>query len=186
MRRRNEGRPLPFRELLTAEQWTGRLWVRCVIAVALLALAALAERGLATHLGGISDYLLLTPVVGAVGVYAGAGPGLVVTALGLLFALMSAAHPDGFNALAAVRAAVFLVVGLGASWAGEQRRRAIREGEVVHADLRDQQAHLRSILETVPDAMIVIDERGMLQSFSAAAERLFGYSAAEAIGDNVA
>ena len=33
--------------------------------------------------------------------------------------------------------------------------------------------------------MIVIDERGIIQSFSAAAERLFGYTAAEMLGKNV-
>ena len=48
-----------------------------------------------------------------------------------------------------------------------------------------REAHLQSILETVPDAMIVIDERGIMQSFSAAAERLFGYAAEEVIGKNV-
>lgn len=47
------------------------------------------------------------------------------------------------------------------------------------------QLHLQSILDTVPDAMVVIDERGMMSSFSAAAERLFGYSPAEAVGQNV-
>jgi len=40
-------------------------------------------------------------------------------------------------------------------------------------------------LETVPDAMIVIDERGLILSFSAAAERMFGYSEAELLGENV-
>ena len=54
------------------------------------------------------------------------------------------------------------------------------------AALRSQQAQLRSILETVPDAMIVIDARGGIRSFSAAAEQLFGYSADEAIGRDVA
>ena len=44
---------------------------------------------------------------------------------------------------------------------------------------------MKSILDTIPDAMIVIDERGTMQSFSAAAERLFGYSAAEVLGKNV-
>lgn len=46
-------------------------------------------------------------------------------------------------------------------------------------------AHIRSILETVPDAMIVIDERGLIISFSAAAERMFGFSEAELFGENV-
>ncbi len=48
-----------------------------------------------------------------------------------------------------------------------------------------RKAHLRSLLDTLPDAMIVIDTDGVICSFSAAAERLFGYSAAEAIGRNV-
>jgi two-component system sensor kinase FixL len=39
--------------------------------------------------------------------------------------------------------------------------------------------------ETVPDAMIVIDEDATVQSFSSAAERLFGYRRAEVIGKNV-
>jgi two-component system sensor kinase FixL len=47
------------------------------------------------------------------------------------------------------------------------------------------EARLRSILETIPDAIITIDERGTIQSFSPAAERLFGYAAEEALGRNV-
>ena len=53
------------------------------------------------------------------------------------------------------------------------------------ASLRAREAHLQSILDTVPEAMIVIDEGGLIHSFSAAAERLFGYAAGEAIGQNV-
>ena len=51
--------------------------------------------------------------------------------------------------------------------------------------LRDSEAHLRSVLETVPDAIIVIDDRGLIQSFSPAAERLFGYPARDVTGQNV-
>jgi two-component system sensor kinase FixL len=47
------------------------------------------------------------------------------------------------------------------------------------------EAHLHSILETVPDAMIVIDERGLILSFSAAAERMFGFSELELLGENI-
>jgi len=51
--------------------------------------------------------------------------------------------------------------------------------------LRTRENHLRSILDTVPDAMIVIDGHGIMQFFSTAAERQFGYSEQDAIGQNV-
>jgi two-component system sensor kinase FixL len=51
--------------------------------------------------------------------------------------------------------------------------------------LQEREARLRSILETAPDAIIVIDERGIMESYSPAAERLFGYPADEALGQNV-
>ncbi|WP_417621957.1 PAS domain S-box protein [Parasphingorhabdus sp.] len=44
---------------------------------------------------------------------------------------------------------------------------------------------LKSILKTTPDAMIVIDEHGLITSFSATAEKMFGYDQAEIIGRNV-
>src|SRR3569833_1362207 len=47
------------------------------------------------------------------------------------------------------------------------------------------EAHLRSILATVPDAMVVIDERGIILSFSAAAEKMFGYGEPDVVGENV-
>lgn len=51
--------------------------------------------------------------------------------------------------------------------------------------LAEREAHLRSIYDTAPDALIVIDERGTMQSYSAAAERMFGWSASEVLGRNV-
>ncbi|KQP67967.1 PAS domain-containing sensor histidine kinase [Methylobacterium sp. Leaf111] len=62
---------------------------------------------------------------------------------------------------------------------------SIHEQKKAEADLRAREAHLRSILDTVPEAMVVIDEAGLITSFSTAAERLFGYAAAETIGRNV-
>jgi two-component system sensor kinase FixL len=53
------------------------------------------------------------------------------------------------------------------------------------AQLHAAQTHLQSILATVPDAMVVIDKHGAMTSFSAAAERLFGWAEDEVIGRNV-
>jgi two-component system sensor kinase FixL len=77
--------------------------------------------------------------------------------------------------------------------AGEDGRPAVFSGVVLDIDeqkrqevaLRTREAHLRSILDTIPDAMIVIDAMGAIQSFSSAAERMFGYTGREAIGQNV-
>ena len=49
----------------------------------------------------------------------------------------------------------------------------------------ESESHLRSILATVPDAMVVIDEEGSILSFSAAAEKMLGYSESEVLGENV-
>ncbi|HEY5797835.1 MAG TPA: PAS domain S-box protein [Bosea sp. (in: a-proteobacteria)] len=69
---------------------------------------------------------------------------------------------------------------------------AIVETNIDVSDLRATQAHLvareahlRSILDTVPEAMVVIDDAGSITSFSAAAERLFGYGSGEVLGRNV-
>jgi PAS domain S-box-containing protein len=53
------------------------------------------------------------------------------------------------------------------------------------AEAERREAHLRSILATVPSAMIVINGKGLIQSFSAAAERMFGYRPDDIIGRNV-
>ena len=51
--------------------------------------------------------------------------------------------------------------------------------------LRDNEARVRAILDTTVDAIITIDERGTIESFNAAAQRLFGYAAEEVVGRNV-
>jgi two-component system sensor kinase FixL len=63
--------------------------------------------------------------------------------------------------------------------------RDLSESKAAELALRESESRLRSILNTIPDGIIVIDERGIVQSFSHAAERLFGHSEAEVVGQNV-
>ena len=63
--------------------------------------------------------------------------------------------------------------------------RDITEERRTHAIIEEREARLRLVVETAPDAIITIDERGIIQSFSVAAEKLFGYAAGEVIGHNV-
>lgn len=50
---------------------------------------------------------------------------------------------------------------------------------------RESEARAHAILETTVDGVITIDERGIIQSFNTAAERIFGYREGEVIGKNV-
>ena len=55
----------------------------------------------------------------------------------------------------------------------------------VEAAFNEREERTRAILETTVDGIITINERGLIESFNSAAERLFGYTAAEVIGKNV-
>jgi PAS domain S-box-containing protein len=51
--------------------------------------------------------------------------------------------------------------------------------------LRASEERYRSIIDSAVDAIIVIDRRGRVEAFNAAAERLFGYAAKDVLGRNV-
>ena len=63
--------------------------------------------------------------------------------------------------------------------------RDITDQKSAEMGLARREEHLRSILATVPDAMVVMDERGVISSFSAAAERLFDHIEADVVGLDV-
>ncbi|MDD3447392.1 MAG: PAS domain S-box protein, partial [Zavarzinia sp.] len=127
-------------------------------------------------LGQVLALALLGSVLAA-SALGGLMPGLLATVLGLGAILLAQGGFTGAMAPLASDVAFTLIgvaIAIGGGWFLAARRHdAANTGR------------LRSILDTVPDAMVVIDRKGVMQSFSAAAERLFGWSAAEAVGRNV-
>jgi two-component system, LuxR family, sensor kinase FixL len=63
--------------------------------------------------------------------------------------------------------------------------RDVTDRHAAAAAVQRRERHLKSILNAIPDAMIVIDAEGRVTSFSPAAEQTFGYDAQELIGQNV-
>ncbi len=67
--------------------------------------------------------------------------------------------------------------------------RDISERTAVHERLSASEQSLRSlvdtVLDTLVDGLVIIDRKGTIQVFNRACETLFGYTAAEAIGQNV-
>ncbi len=138
---------------------------------------ATAMLGLALRaIGGETHMLLLfAPIVCVSSILAGAGPAALALALGLAFDIL-------FGPADAAAALVFASLGAAALLGGGYVRRAL----IGDSDaLAEREAHLRSIYDTAPDALIVIDEHSVIKSFSAAAERMFGWSASETLGRNV-
>ena len=84
-----------------------------------------------------------------------------------------------------VRGGVFAALTLAIAAGGSRMLRDSLGMQRLVNDLAAREDHLKSILDSVPDAMIVIDEHGLIQSFSSTAERQFGWTAAEIVGRNV-
>ncbi|MGC1863023.1 MAG: PAS domain S-box protein [Methylocystis sp.] len=64
--------------------------------------------------------------------------------------------------------------------------RDVTARERAEALLRESEERYRAVVQHVVDGVITIDQHGIMQSVNVAAERLFGYSAAELRGKNVA
>src|SRR5215831_15087990 len=146
---------------------------------------SLAVRALLTPvLHDDAIFYYFTPAVLLSAAVGGLGPGLLATSLGVVAAYLVVSEPE-YARLVVINGAAFVAIGIGVSWGGEMLHRSRLRAALMTRDALAREAHLKSILDTVPEAMIVIDERGTMQSFSSAAERLFGYRAPEAIGKNV-
>jgi PAS domain S-box-containing protein len=61
----------------------------------------------------------------------------------------------------------------------------LKKLSAAEAAIRDGESRAQAILDTTVDGIITIDERGIVESMNHAAEKLFGYDAAEVIGQNV-
>lgn len=134
--------------------------------------------GLNATFGDRTSLILYVPVVLVAAGLGGGGPALLATVicLGISGAILrDNLWLDPANLTEAV---AFASLGPIIALVGERLWRDSREAAT-------RQIHLQSILETVPEAMVVINAAGKMQSFSAAAVRLFGWTSEEAIGRNV-
>lgn len=159
-------------------------WVALAVAACALGAGFVLRLLLNDLLGASAAGLLFMPAILAAVVLGGTFPGLIVTAASLPLAYIFA-HQSTSVAAVVVNLALLLLVGVMFSWLGgawrRERERSLTSGRTVI----QQQAHLQSILDTVPDATIVIDVKGRIESFNVAAVRQFGYQPNEVAGKNI-
>jgi len=155
------------------------------LATLAIALALAVRFALSSLLTAETSYLLFLPAILIGSAFGGWGPGIFATVLGLVLGLLFFADIRSISPAELVSAVIFTLLGIVASWRSKLLHRSHLAATANADAAAAREAHFKSILDTIPEAMIVIDERGVIQSFSAAAERLFGYATGEVLGKNV-
>lgn len=162
-----------------------RLAVACAVGAAVLGTGLLIRLYLNHDLGGRAAFIFFMPAVLAAATLGGLWPGLVITAFATGAALWITAQYTLLTPGDMASTGVFVLLCIGVSLVGawSLRTQARLGGSV--AVLSERESRISSILATVPDAIIIIDAEGRIESFSPAAERQFGWTSAEALGRNV-
>lgn len=143
-----------------------------ILALALTAiLQALASRFLGDHV----QFLIFIPAVLTAAFLGGFRFGALVTIVSLAFTLGSPGETGVGDHSLLLNSAAFGVIAIGLSIFGDVMHDARREAGRSNRELT-------SILDTMPGAMLVLDEAGTVRQFNRAAEQLFGYGAFEVIG----
>jgi two-component system sensor kinase FixL len=162
--------------------------VSYIAAVAFVAAAWLVRPVLRPWLGPSVPYLLFFPAILLASLYGGRGAGLAATALSTLVAMAFFLPPAGLAVDAAgdlLSLLLFVAVGTSIAWVSERFRISERAYREAAARATVEAQRLDAIINTAVDAIIVIDATGTIESFNRAAELMFGYPAAEAVGRNV-
>jgi two-component system sensor kinase FixL len=156
----------------------GSFWLRYGGAAIATALALLLRWLLFPYFEDRTFTVIYVPVVMYAAFGGGLGPAVFATLLCLGISGLFLRPGDYLHAGNLIDLGFFAVLGPVLGLLGDRLRR-----ESDAASYR--QVHLQSILDTLPEAMVVIDDEGLIESFSAAAERLFGWSGGEIVGRNV-
>jgi PAS domain S-box-containing protein len=80
---------------------------------------------------------------------------------------------------------LFALTALVIGWLGEKRRESEASRVLEAARGKARADRLDAIINTTVDGIIVIDDRGRIESLNRGGERIFGYAESEAIGRNV-
>ena len=177
-----EGRRTSF-----VSRFLPRLSFSNALFLALLAIATgVAVRLLADdQLGQRATFIFFVPGVVVASALSGIRAGSLAAVAGAAAGLWCDALSGPVESGSLIAATAFVLIGVAVAVGGEWFQHARTATETAAAALGRREAHLQSILDTVPDAMIVIDEDGLIRDFSPAAERMFGWQNDEVTGRKV-
>lgn len=166
-------RPLLQHHYLPSLSMTAAL----ALAGAAIALGAGIRIWFAAELGQRATFIFFVPAVVVAGAFSGLIAGIVASVAGAGAGLLCDRMAGPIGPGSEIAALAFIIIGCAVALGGEWFQRARAEADDVTEGLARREAHLRSLLDTVPDAIVVIDEGGVIRDFSPAAEAMFGWNA---------
>jgi two-component system sensor kinase FixL len=182
--------------LYPISRWIGASRLRAYgFAVVCTLIAYLVRTVLDLTLASRPTFSLFSFAVMTAAVFGGVGPAIFAMTLSVVVVDVFIFNPNGvfaFSPRDLIELVLFVTIASGmigltrlAFGAARRAEAALDRQSQLSERLLAEEATQRAILATIPDAMVVIDAKGMVQSFSNTAEKLFGYEAVEVIGKNV-
>ncbi len=159
--------------------------VAVALGILIIALGFGARLMLDPMLANRATFIFFVPGVIAAAGLGGLWPALIATLVGATAGIAAKLLTSDLLLGDIVAASVYSIIGGVIAAGGAWLHRAHARESSITRQLEQREAHLTSILRTVPDAMIVIDEAGLIQDFSDTAQRQFGWTADEVTGKNV-
>jgi PAS domain S-box-containing protein len=172
-----------------AQSWVSTL-ARYSVAAMLAAVALVLRLLLSPMLAEASPFIVFTPAILAASALAGTGPALLALLIGAAGGGFLILHPHESVTLTELRSllqlALFVGSGLLIVAVAHVARTASQVARVSSAALEQVQQQFRLVAESVRDvAIFLLDQDGRIVTWNAGAQRMFGYSGDEIIGQNV-
>lgn len=161
-------------------KWASAYAWACV----LVFLAWFALTGLDLFFEVVLVTVFFVPAILVAAVLGGIGPGLLATALAspIVYQVLTSSYSPE---LLPANIGLFVLIGFVLSWGGGELHAAWQREERTAAYLAERSMELETLLSTVLDAAIVIEDNGLIRSINPAARAQFGYEPDEVIGRNV-
>jgi len=160
------------------------VWLRYGVAVLMVALVAILRTQFFRSLEPAHPFLLFHLQITLSALYGGFFPGLLATALSVIMAYYGpGSHPGvPWSHDELLGLSVFCFSGVIVSTVCGAMHRANRRRRIAEADLVEGRQRIAGVLDSAMDAIITVDSQQQIVMFNPAAERMFGYPSAEAIG----
>lgn len=160
-------------------------WAPYLVAVLLVSAIVIVRYAVDELVPSSAVGLVFVPAVLVASMLGGWLPGIFATAIAAPAVFYFLAMRSELPLALWANIGLFLLVGGIVAWLGGMLHRSLRQQAETLTTLHAREGHLQSILDTVPDATVVIEADGTMTSFNKAAVRQFGYRPEEVIGQNV-